>query len=101
MRYGLVPIARPTFDVPFAEATARTAEINLREAGLEIVGSSHLAMDAASLTELLDQLATHAIDALVILQASFADSSLALQAAAMNVPMFSSSPLKNSTKPHS
>ncbi len=87
MRYGLVPIARPTFDVPFAEATARTAEINLREAGLEIVGSSHLAMDAASLTELLDQLATQAIDALVILQASFADSSLALQAAAINVPI--------------
>jgi L-fucose isomerase-like protein len=87
MSYGLVAIARPTFDVPFAEATARTAEINLREAGLEIVGSSHLAMDAASLTDSLEQLATHAIDALIILQASFADSSLTLQVAAMNKPM--------------
>ncbi len=87
MRYGLVAIARPTFDVPFAQATAHTAEINLRESGLEIVGSSHPAMDATSLTESLDQLATQAIDALILLQASFADSSLALQAAAMNVPM--------------
>lgn len=87
MRFGLVAIARPTFDVPLAEVTARTAEINLRDAGLEIVGSSHLAMDAGSLAESLEKLATEAIDALIILQASFADSSLALQAADMNVPM--------------
>jgi L-fucose isomerase-like protein len=87
MRYGLVAIARPTFDVAFAQETARTAEANLRGAGLDIAGTSHLTMDSASLTEAIDQLATQAIEALIVLQASFADSSLAMQAATIDVPI--------------
>jgi L-fucose isomerase-like protein len=87
MRFGLVAIARPTFDVPFAQETARVAEANLIGSGHDIAGTSHLAMDSASLAGALERLATPAIDALVILQASFADSSLALQAAAVDVPI--------------
>jgi L-fucose isomerase-like protein len=87
MRYGLVAIARPTFDVPFAQETARVAEANLVGAGYDLAGTSDLAMDSASLTEILERLATRAIDALVILQASFADSSLVVQAAAVDVPI--------------
>lgn len=87
MKYGLVAIARPTFDVPFAQETARAAEANLAGAGFDIIGNSNLAMDSASLAEALERQGASAIGALIILQASFADSSLVLQAAAMNVPI--------------
>jgi L-fucose isomerase-like protein len=87
MRLGIVAIARPTFDVPFAQTTAERAAKTLRDAGLDIAGSSSLVMDADSLTAALETLSTESIDALVVLQASFADSSLAIQAAERQGPV--------------
>jgi L-fucose isomerase-like protein len=87
MTYGLVAIARPTFDVPFAQETAHTATVNLASAGYEIAGASDLTMDSLKLDEALTQLKAQGVDALIVLQATFADSSLAVQAAAMNVPL--------------
>ena len=87
MRFGLVAIARPTFDVAFAQETAQCAAANLTDAGYEIVGSPNLSMDSASLAVALERLTASGIDALIILQASFADSSLAVQATEMDVPV--------------
>jgi L-fucose isomerase-like protein len=87
MRLGIVAIARPTFDVPFAQATAEQGAETLRDAGFEIAGTPTLAMDADSLAAALETLATESIDALVVLQASFADSSLAIQAADRQGPV--------------
>jgi L-fucose isomerase-like protein len=87
MRVGLVAIARPTFDVAFAQETALAATRNLTDAGYEIVGTPDLSMDSGSLAEALEKLTASGIDALIILQASFADSSLAVQASDMAVPV--------------
>ncbi len=87
MRLGIVAIARPTFDVPFAQATAEQGVKTLRDAGFEIVGSSSLVMDTDSLAAALETLVAESIDALIILQASFADSSLTVQAADVQGPV--------------
>ncbi|MEE8485773.1 MAG: hypothetical protein V3S38_04370 [Acidimicrobiia bacterium] len=87
MRFGLVAIARPTFDVAFAQATAHLAATNLAEAGFDLVGTTDLLMDTASLADAIEQLTALDIDVLIILQASFADSSLVVQATDMGIPV--------------
>ena len=79
---ALVAIARPTFDVPFAEAMATAALQTLEAAGHRVVGPrATLIMDGAATTQAIAQLATAPFDLLILLQASFADSSMALQMA--------------------
>jgi len=87
MKLGLVAIARPTFDVTFARETARAATANLKKGGFEVVGTPELLMDTDSLAKAIEHLAELDIDALIILQASFADSSLAVQATDTGVPV--------------
>lgn len=77
---ALITIARPTFDVPLAQATAETAADALRRIGLTIVGSgAELLMDQAGAERALADLHRRPFDLMVLLQASFADSSLAVR----------------------
>jgi len=87
MRYGLAAIARPTFDVAFAREAASLAVANLQRAGLELVGNSDLCMNSADLAQVLDRVAASDAEGLILLQASFADSSLAIQAAGAGLPL--------------
>ncbi len=87
MRLGVIAIARPTFDVEFAQASASTAVATLRRAGHDLVGSADLAMDLDAVGAAADDLARSRIEALVVLQASFADSSLAVRASAGETPL--------------
>jgi L-fucose isomerase-like protein len=87
MRYGLAAIARPTFDVAFAQEVASLAVANLQRAGLELVGNSDLCMNSADLAQALDRVAASDAESLILLQASFADSSLAIQAAGADLPL--------------
>ena len=80
MRVAVIAIARPTFDVAFAADTARMAVENLESAGIIVVGNAELCMDERSVEAALALIDEDAIDALVVLQASFADSSLAVAA---------------------
>jgi L-fucose isomerase-like protein len=80
MRVAAIAIARPTFDVAFAADTARIAVENLESEGITVVGSAELCMDERSVEAALAVIDEEAIDALVVLQASFADSSLAVAA---------------------
>jgi L-fucose isomerase-like protein len=81
---ALVAIARPTFDVPLAQATAEAAAGQLAAAGLQVVGTgAALIMDATGAEAAQAQLERGEFDLLVLLQASFADSSLAVQLAAV------------------
>ncbi|MCL1588093.1 MAG: hypothetical protein M3092_06715, partial [Actinomycetia bacterium] len=80
MRLAVVAIARPTFDVAFAADTARIAVENLKSAGITVVGNAELCMDEGSVEAALALIDKDEIDALVVLQASFADSSLAVAA---------------------
>ena len=87
MKLGVMAIARPTFDVPFAEEVARTAFDVLVSSEIDIAGRAALAMSLEDVSEAAAELKGAGIDALVILQATFADSSLAVAASDVDVPV--------------
>ena len=82
MRIGILPLGRPTFDVPYAEeALARMlAALDAWAAagGHEVVGARALVMGQAA--DALDAVA--GVDALLVLQATFTDAAFALRAVA-------------------
>lgn len=74
---GFLPLARPTFDVPFAEETARTALSALDMASAsQVAGEADLAMDTETARRRASQLAEGQPEAVVVFQATFADSTL-------------------------
>ncbi len=75
-RLGVLALARPTFDVPYAEEVAATAFATLATLDAELVGSPELLFDAASTEEALEQFEGFELDALLLLQVSFTDSSM-------------------------
>jgi L-fucose isomerase-like protein len=75
-------IARPTFDVPLAQSVAEQAVSQLTAAGIAVVGvGAKLLMDGAAVEEFLSALTAVQFDCVVILQASFADSSMTVRVA--------------------
>lgn len=87
LRLGVIAIARPTFDCEFAQATANLAVANLRSAGIDVVGDSALAKDLDSVVASSERLSHASIDGLVVMQASFADSSLVVRVANVDLPL--------------
>ncbi len=81
MTIGFVAIARPTFDLAFASEFAEAALATLVDEGADVVGTSDLATTDADVDDLARAWADRAIDALVVVQATFADSTLAAAAA--------------------
>ena len=77
MRIGLLPLGRPTFDVPYAEEKLAGMLTQLDASGHEIVGPRSLLMgpDAAALA------ATQDADVLLVLQVTFTDAAFATRAA--------------------
>lgn len=75
-RIGLLALARPTFDVPYAEEVAAAALATLQNLDAEILGSNQLLFDADSTEEALAQFEDERLDALLLLQVSFTDSSM-------------------------
>ncbi len=78
---ALVCIARPTFDVPLAQAMADQAAARLAGQFTLVGSGAKLIMDAAAVETAIGALADAPFDLLVIFQASFADSSMAVQLA--------------------
>ncbi|MEZ4658928.1 MAG: hypothetical protein R2911_15285 [Caldilineaceae bacterium] len=79
---ALVTNARPTFDVPLAQSVADEALRQLTAAGFLVVGTgAELLMDEAGGHRAAAALAQTQFDLLILLQASFADSSMAVQIA--------------------
>jgi L-fucose isomerase-like protein len=79
---ALVAIARPTFDVPLAQSVADAAASAIRSAGFVLAGTgSELIMDAVGIAAAQAKLEEISFDLLVLLQASFADSSMAVHLA--------------------
>jgi L-fucose isomerase-like protein len=83
----VVAIARPTFDVPFAEETASAAHATLVAGGHDVVGGPELMMDVDAVTAAVTDIEAAGVDAIVVLQATFADSSLAVAATATGLPV--------------
>ena len=75
-RIGVLALARPTFDVPYAEEVATTAMANLENLNAELIGTSDLLFDAEATEIALRQFDEIDLDALLLLQVSFTDSSM-------------------------
>jgi len=77
MRIGILPLARPTFDVAYAEAMLADMLTRLDATGHDIVGPRRLLMEAddAALAQV------DGADLLLILQVTFTDAAFGLRAA--------------------
>jgi len=85
IRIGFAPIARPTFDLELARQM--TAQVYAALSGsYNVIGSQDLIMDGDAIDARIAQLAAADIDMVLLLQSSFADSTMILQLArALNV----------------
>ena len=80
-RIGLVALARPTFDVPFAEDVAGAARTVLEHTGHVLIGSRALLLDHDAARAAMAALRDEALDLLLVLQATFTDASMILRIA--------------------
>jgi L-fucose isomerase-like protein len=88
MRLGVLALARPTFDVPYAEEMAAKAFAQLDHSGIQTVGPRTLLFDADSARLAAAALANEKVDALLLLQVTFTDASMTLELAkAINAPL--------------
>ena len=82
LTYGVVALARPTFDVPFAEETKNAAFAALEAAGIRVVGSRDLLFDRAAAEAALDKIKIEeSLDLLLILQVTFTDATMTVKVA--------------------
>jgi hypothetical protein len=78
---GVLALARPTFDVPFAEENAARAFEALDRSGHALVGTRALLFDAAAAERAIEAIAAEPIDVLLILQVTFTDASMTVKIA--------------------
>ncbi len=81
IRIGFVPIARPTFDLDLARELTEQVYERVCALNFEVHGSQDLVMDGAAVEERIAELAAADIDMVLLLQSTFADSTMALQLA--------------------
>jgi len=75
--YGVVALARTTFDMEFAEAMKERAFQALDDSGIRTVGPRTLAVDTDSAAQAVEEIrAAGPIDLLLILQVTFTDASM-------------------------
>ena len=76
---GFMPIARTTFDIPLAQALADQARDQVARCGMMVFGPDELITDLEAAAEIAEEMTAEPIDALVIFQATFADSTLVMR----------------------
>jgi L-fucose isomerase-like protein len=81
-RIGVLALARPTFDVPFAQEIAAKAFTALDRTGHALVGSRELLFDAATAEAAMGALKGENLDLLLLLQVTFTDASMTVRIAA-------------------
>jgi L-fucose isomerase-like protein len=77
-RLGLVSLARTTFDLPLAKQVAANVRLQLRNAGFQLAGSEELVTSLEQTRAHARKLADQPLDLLVVLQATFADSTMVM-----------------------
>lgn len=88
LRIAFVSLARPTFDIPLAEAVTAAVRRQLVRAGYLLTGPEALVMDLTAAEAAAQHVTAVPHDLLLILQATFADSTmLAALAEASNAPL--------------
>jgi hypothetical protein len=75
-RIGVAPIARATFDLPFAEEVAAQALASLDRLDAEVLGPRDLLTDAAGTRDAIASLQNQALDLLLVLQVTFTDAAM-------------------------
>lgn len=87
MKIGILPLGRPTFDVPYANEKLVVMLAALDATGHDIVGPAGLLFDAEDTKAAIEQLQDANIDQLLLLQVTFTDASMTVEAAnAFDVP---------------
>jgi L-fucose isomerase-like protein len=81
MRLGVLALARPTFDVPYAEEMAAKAFARLDHSGVKTFGPRTLLFDADAAREAAATLKSEQLDGLLLLQVTFTDASMTLELA--------------------
>lgn len=85
LTYGVVALARPTFDVPFAQDMKDRAFAALDSAGIRTLGSRELLFDRAAAEQAIAAIrAAGQIDLLLILQITFTDATMTVKLAAQS-----------------
>ncbi len=81
-KYGVIALARTTFDMEFAEETRNKAFAALDKAGIETVGPRTLACDTEQAEAALSEINAHKdIDLLLIVQITFTDATMTIEMA--------------------
>ena len=78
---GILPLGRPTFDVPYAEERLREMLAALTSTGAELAGPRSLLFDAAATRAAIGDLQAAGIDRVLILQVTFTDASMTVEIA--------------------
>ncbi|MCY3834600.1 MAG: L-fucose/L-arabinose isomerase family protein [Chloroflexi bacterium] len=87
IRIGFAPIARPTFDLDLANEMTAQVHAAITNA-YKVIGTSDLIMDGAAIKARIAELGSADIDMILMLQASFADSTMILELArAIDAPL--------------
>ena len=82
LTYGVAALARPTFDVPFAEDMKNRAFAALEAAGIRTVGPRTLLFDRDAAERAIAEInAAGSIDLLLILQVTFTDATMTVKLA--------------------
>jgi L-fucose isomerase-like protein len=82
LTYGVAALARPTFDVPFAEDMKNRAFAALEAAGIRAVGPRELLFDRAAAERAVVEIqAAGPVDLLLILQITFTDATMTVKLA--------------------
>ena len=75
MKLGILPLGRPTFDVPFAEDNLAAMLSALDATRHEIIGPRELLFDEGATRAGMTELQAAGVDQVLILQVTFADAS--------------------------
>jgi hypothetical protein len=78
---GVLPLGRPTFDVPYAEERLAAMLARLEDTGFALKGPRNLLFDAVTARDAVKQLQAETIDKVLILQMTFTDASMAVEIA--------------------
>ena len=81
IRVGVLSLARPTFDVAFAEKTCAEAWKQLVKLSVNWVGSRDLLFDAQAVEAKISDFKKEPLDLLLILQLTFTDASMTVKLA--------------------
>ncbi|MDP6330799.1 MAG: fucose isomerase, partial [SAR324 cluster bacterium] len=88
LKIAVLPLARPTFDVPFAEETCRNAWDLLEQLPAEWTGTRDLLFDAGAVEARLKEMVEDPPDLLLVLQLTFTDATMTVKLAeTLDAPM--------------